>query len=458
MRSLASQLKALAAAILLFPIGASGQENGFSPGDLVALSSKLRVGDLIHIDRETAKQSLIACCSFYSDFGFAPSDDSTIYALSGISVVEVDTATGDTSVVSSGGYIVRPRGIAVGRGNRICVLDEPVHGTEARIIEISRSSGEQAILSEGGLLDGRENRDLEILPSGDLVVLQSFGWMEELVILRVDSETGLGRQLIDPGLPGSPGFVDLLDFTGLGVDQTTGDIFASSDGDYSIRVLKIDGVTEEASIAGFVTILEPFPGCPYGERLRETDFAVGTDGEQWFGMWIGGFGEECGLSGVFAFDERPLVDDLGQPFAPIPFGRFNIASELQVVPTPFLVPLDIKPGSDSNPINPSGRGILPVAILGSETFDATDVDVTTLALGPDAAAPAHDLTKPGLFEDHLRDVNDDGFTDLVSHYRTQETGISRDDAEACITGDLLDSTPFEGCNTVEVLAPKGGKP
>jgi hypothetical protein len=115
------------------------------------------------------------------------------------------------------------------------------------------------------------------------------------------------------------------------------------------------------------------------------------------------------------------------------------------------IDVDIKPGSDSNPINRSGRSNLPVAVLGSDTFDAMSVDVTTLALGPDAAAPSHDLTKPGVFEDHLRDVNDDGFTDLVSHYRTQETGISRDDAEACITGDLLDGTPFEGCDSIRVV-------
>ena len=92
--------------------------------------------------------------------------------------------------------------------------------------------------------------------------------------------------------------------------------------------------------------------------------------------------------------------------------------------------IDIRPGSDANPINLSGRGNLPLAVLGSEVFDVTDVDVTTLAFGPDGAATSHDLTKPGLFEDHLRDVNDDGFTDLVSHHRTKETGISPGDAEA----------------------------
>jgi hypothetical protein len=118
---------------------------------------------------------------------------------------------------------------------------------------------------------------------------------------------------------------------------------------------------------------------------------------------------------------------------------------------PLPVDIDIKPASDPNSINVKSNGVVPVAILGSNDIDVTLVDVTSLAFGPSGATPAHDLTDPVVYALHLEDVIViDGITDLVSHYKQKQTGLSSGDTEACITGTINGGIPFEGCDAVNI--------
>lgn len=105
------------------------------------------------------------------------------------------------------------------------------------------------------------------------------------------------------------------------------------------------------------------------------------------------------------------------------------------------VEIDIKPGSDPNSINPKSKGVIPVAILTTASFDATTVDPLTVTFGPDGATESHG-------RGHVEDVDSDGDDDLMLHFRTQETGIARSDTQACLTGETTSGDTVHGCDAI----------
>jgi hypothetical protein len=111
------------------------------------------------------------------------------------------------------------------------------------------------------------------------------------------------------------------------------------------------------------------------------------------------------------------------------------------------VEIDIKPGIFPNTLNPQSKGVLPVAILTTATFDSTTVDPLSVHFGPDGATEAHG-------KGYIEDVNQDGEPDLVLHFRTQETGIQCGDTSASLTGRTTDGEPIQGADAIRTVGCK----
>jgi len=112
--------------------------------------------------------------------------------------------------------------------------------------------------------------------------------------------------------------------------------------------------------------------------------------------------------------------------------------------------IDIMPGGDPNSINPSLEGVIPVAIVGSASFDVADVNAATLTFGPSGASFDHSHGP------HTQDVNGDGFADLVVHFRIEETEIAFGDRTACLSGEMVDGRRIHDCDAVRTVPDMDG--
>ncbi len=115
------------------------------------------------------------------------------------------------------------------------------------------------------------------------------------------------------------------------------------------------------------------------------------------------------------------------------------AYEFQVI----AVEIDIKPGSKSNAINLKAGGLLPVAILTTETFDAASVNPSTVRFAD--AKPERRM---------LQDVDADGDVDLLLQFKRQKLNLTADSTKAFLTGQTRDKHPFIGMAEIKVVPQK----
>lgn len=133
------------------------------------------------------------------------------------------------------------------------------------------------------------------------------------------------------------------------------------------------------------------------------------------------------------------------------------------------VSLDIKPRSCPNQLNTKSRGSIPVAILGSEYFDVSEVDVSTVQLEgvtplrwrlKDVATPFQPTVGKVDCREDCNNLGRDGFMDLTLKFDTRAVVKALGEVEdrECLTlqltGNLLDGTAIVGEDVVVILKKK----
>jgi hypothetical protein len=126
--------------------------------------------------------------------------------------------------------------------------------------------------------------------------------------------------------------------------------------------------------------------------------------------------------------------------------QFNALTFPEVFETPPIqVTIKIKPGgSFPVSINPESKGVIPVAILTTPTFDATTVDPPSVRFGVTG-------TQATALRSGLEDVDGDGRLDMILHFNMQATGIHCPDASASLTGKTLGGQTIQGSEAFQTV-------
>jgi len=134
--------------------------------------------------------------------------------------------------------------------------------------------------------------------------------------------------------------------------------------------------------------------------------------------------------------------------------------------------LDIKPGACPNPFNPKSHGVLPTAVVGSPTFDVTQIDTDSLVLkrSDGVGGSVRQLSGPpgpGIrFEDvatpfsgpecGCNDLGADGLEDLTLKFSAPDLAQALQlssfaagaSVELTLSGTLRDGTPFRASDCI----------
>lgn len=107
------------------------------------------------------------------------------------------------------------------------------------------------------------------------------------------------------------------------------------------------------------------------------------------------------------------------------------------------VKVDVKPNNENNILNFKSKGVIPVAILSTATFDAANVNPFSIRFNNNEIDVFN--------RSNIEDVDGDGRLDMIFHFDTQKSGITPEEKQVCLAGKLKNGESIEGCDKIQVL-------
>jgi hypothetical protein len=107
----------------------------------------------------------------------------------------------------------------------------------------------------------------------------------------------------------------------------------------------------------------------------------------------------------------------------------------------------MRPNGDANKINPTSTKLVNVALFSGNGFDATTVDPNSIRFGVtgNEATPIHVAR---------RDINADGFRDVVLRFQIQDLGIQCGITSATLTGQVTGGPAIIGSTPIATIGCK----
>lgn len=308
--------------------------------------------------------------------------------------------------------------------------------------DMSHNTGRQGLTSPSGsnqnsILFGdyvSRGATITVITTFDLATLSNFDvlWLEEDFNNDLDASE---RALLETWVSNGGSVVILAeDWAGASPLIPLGYSYVGSAGGSSSTNLNTHPLTE-----GVTTIQFSGTGIGLGEPVGATWILKNSAGT---GTFISA--REYGAGKVVVLADEFLINGTVGLADNRVLGN-NIMSWLFTRP----VGIDIKPGGYPNSINCSsnGNGVITVAILTTSTFDALDVDHTTVRF--EGASERH--THQGSLTRHEQDVDNDGDLDLVFHFQYNQTTLSCSSTTGTLTGNTFCGQAISGWDTVNMV-------